>query len=42
MVQRLAQYAMTKHGLAGALRAATTPDPLFTETYDLIVGALNR
>lgn len=41
-VERLAQYAMTKHGLAGALRAATSPDPLFTETYDSIVGALNR
>lgn len=41
-VERLAQYAMTKHGLAQALRAATSPDPLFTETYDAIVGALNR
>src|SRR6202012_2370335 len=26
-VQRLAQYAMTKHGLADALRAATGPAP---------------
>jgi AcrR family transcriptional regulator len=41
-VDRLAQYAMTKHGLADALRAATSADPLFTETYDAIVGALNR
>jgi AcrR family transcriptional regulator len=41
-VERLAQYAMTKHGLAEALRAATSPDPLFTETYDSIVGALRR
>jgi AcrR family transcriptional regulator len=40
-VDRLAQYAMTKHGLADALRAATSSDPLFTETYDSIVGALN-
>jgi AcrR family transcriptional regulator len=41
-VERLAQYAMTKHGLAEALRAATSPDPLFTETYEAIVGALAR
>ena len=41
-VERLAQYAMTKHGLAEALRAATSLDPLFTETYDAIVGALSR
>jgi AcrR family transcriptional regulator len=41
-VERLAQYAMTKHGLADALRTATSPDPPFTETYDSIVGALNR
>jgi AcrR family transcriptional regulator len=41
-VERLAQYAMTKHGLAGALRVATSSDPLFTETYDAIVGALGR
>jgi AcrR family transcriptional regulator len=41
-VERLAQYAMTKHGLAEALRAATSPDPLFAETYDSIVGALNQ
>ena len=41
-VERLAQYAMTKHGLAEALRASTTPDPLYNETYDAIVGALSR
>jgi AcrR family transcriptional regulator len=41
-VERLAQYAMTKHGLAAALRAATGPDPLFAQTYGSIVGALNR
>jgi AcrR family transcriptional regulator len=42
-VQRLAQYAMTKHGLAGALRAATGPGTdLFADTYDRIVGALGR
>jgi AcrR family transcriptional regulator len=41
-VERLAQYAMTKHGLAEALRAATSSDPLFIETYDAIVGALAR
>jgi AcrR family transcriptional regulator len=41
-VERLAQYAMTKHGLAGALRAATSPGPSFTETYDSILGALSR
>jgi AcrR family transcriptional regulator len=41
-VERLAQYAMTKHGLAAALRVATSPDPLFNETYDSIVGALRR
>jgi AcrR family transcriptional regulator len=40
-VQRLAEYAMTKHGLAQALRTATGPGTvLFTETYNLIVGAL--
>jgi AcrR family transcriptional regulator len=42
-VQRLAQYAMTKHGLAAALRTATAPGTsLFAETYDQIVGALAR
>jgi AcrR family transcriptional regulator len=40
-VQRLAQYAMTKHGLAQALRTATGPGTVvFAETYHLIVGAL--
>ncbi|MCW2894084.1 MAG: hypothetical protein JWO75_3573 [Actinomycetia bacterium] len=42
-VQRLAQYAMTKHGLADALRAATgSGTALFAETYDPIVAALER
>jgi AcrR family transcriptional regulator len=42
-VQRLARYAMTKHGLAAALRTATGPGTsLFAETYDQIVGALGR
>jgi AcrR family transcriptional regulator len=42
-VQRLAQYAMTKHGLAAALRTATGPGtPLFADTYQQIVGALGR
>jgi len=42
-VQRLARYAMTKHGLADALRTATAPGtPLFAETYELIVAALAK
>jgi AcrR family transcriptional regulator len=42
-VERLAQYAMTKHGLADALGAATNSDtPLYAETYDLIVTALAK
>ena len=42
-VQRLARYAMTKHGLADALRTATGPGtPLFAETYELIVAALAK
>jgi hypothetical protein len=42
-VDRLAHYAMTKHGLAEALGNATTPDsPLCAETYDLIVTALGK
>ena len=43
-VQRLAAYAVTKHGLADALRKATTPgnDLSSTSTYDAIVGALDR
>ena len=42
-VQRLARYAVTKHGLADALRHATTPgsDLSSTDTYDAIVGALD-
>lgn len=42
-VDRLAQYAMTKHGLASALGSATSSDtPLYAETYGLIVAALAR
>ena len=42
-VARLAQYAMTKHGLADAIRAAARPrSELFEETYAPIVGALGR
>ena len=42
-VARLAQYAMTKHGLADALRAAAHPgSELFEQTYAPIVGALGR
>jgi AcrR family transcriptional regulator len=43
-VERLARYAVTKHGLADALRKATTPgnDLSSTETYDAIVAALDR
>jgi AcrR family transcriptional regulator len=42
-VGRLAQYAMTKHGLADAIRAAAAPaSALFEETYAPIVGALGR
>jgi AcrR family transcriptional regulator len=43
-VERLARYAVTKHGLADALRKATTPgsDLSSTETYDSIVAALDR
>jgi AcrR family transcriptional regulator len=43
-VERLARYAVTKHGLADALRKATTPgsDLSSTDTYDVIVGALDR
>ena len=42
--QRLARYAVTKHGLADALRKATSPgsDLSSTETYDAIVAALDR
>jgi AcrR family transcriptional regulator len=43
-VDDLARYAVTKHGLADALRTATTPgsDLSSTETYDSIVAALDR
>jgi AcrR family transcriptional regulator len=43
-VERLARYAVTKHGLADALRKATTPgsDLSSTDTYDSIVAALDR
>ena len=42
-VDRLAQYAMTKHGLASALGSATNSEtPLYAETYELIVTALAR
>jgi AcrR family transcriptional regulator len=42
-VERLARYAVTKHGLADALRKATTPgSDLSTETYTAIVAALDR
>ena len=43
-VQRLARYAVTKHGLADALRKAAAPgsDLSSTEAYDSIVAALDR
>jgi AcrR family transcriptional regulator len=43
-VQRLARYAVTKHGLADALRIATSPgsDLSSTHTYNTIVAALDR
>ena len=43
-VARLARYAVTKHGLADALRKATSPgsDLSSTNTYNAIVGALDR
>ncbi|HEY1819991.1 MAG TPA: TetR/AcrR family transcriptional regulator [Trebonia sp.] len=42
-VARLARYAMTKHGLADAMRAAANPGSgLFDETYAPVVGALGR
>lgn len=41
-VERLAQYAMTKHGLAAAMRTAASSDSeLFAETYGRMVGALH-
>jgi AcrR family transcriptional regulator len=43
-VERLAGYAVTKHGLADALRKATGPgrDLSHAETYTAIVAALDR
>jgi AcrR family transcriptional regulator len=43
-VERLARYAVTKHGLADALRKAATPgsDLSSTDTYAAIVAALDR
>jgi AcrR family transcriptional regulator len=43
-VERLARYAVTKHGLADALRQATSPgsDLSSTDTYHAIVAALDR
>jgi AcrR family transcriptional regulator len=43
-VERLARYAVTKHGLADALRKATSPgsDLSSTDTYNAIVAALDR
>ena len=43
-VERLARYAVTKHGLADALRKATTPgsDLSSSDTYGAIVAALDR
>jgi AcrR family transcriptional regulator len=43
-VERLARYAVTKHGLADALRKATTPgsDLSSTDTYHAIVAALDH
>jgi AcrR family transcriptional regulator len=43
-VARLARYAVTKHGLADALRKAASPgsDLSSTDTYTAIVGALDR
>lgn len=43
-VERLARYAVTKHGLADALRKATTPgsDLSSSDTYAAIVSALDR
>jgi AcrR family transcriptional regulator len=43
-VERLARYAVTKHGLADALRKATSPgsDLSSTQTYNEVVAALDR
>jgi Transcriptional regulator SbtR-like, C-terminal domain len=42
-VERLTRYAVTKHGLADALRKATSPrSELSADTYAAIVAALDR
>ncbi len=42
-IDRLARYAVTKHGLADALREATRPgSDLHADTYGAIVAALDR
>jgi AcrR family transcriptional regulator len=42
-VARLAQYAMTKHGLARALQVATTqPAQSFPDTYGAIIAAVEK
>ena len=43
-IERLATYAVTKHGLADALRRAATPgsDLYSSDTYAAIVAALDR
>jgi AcrR family transcriptional regulator len=42
-IDRLARYAVTKHGLADALREATRPgSELHNDTYSAIVAALDR
>jgi hypothetical protein len=43
-IERLARYAVTKHGLADALRKATSPgsDLSSADTYHAIVAALDR
>jgi AcrR family transcriptional regulator len=43
-IERLARYAVTKHGLADALRKATTPGSELSsiDVYNAIVSALDR
>ncbi len=42
-IESVARYAVTKHGLADALREATRPgSELHTDTYRAIVAALDR
>ena len=42
-IEKLARYAVTKHGLADALREATRPgSELHADTYSAIVDALDR